>query len=149
MVNGMKKNNRLGFTLVELLAVIVLLGIVAGITGYAITNLIKSSKEKDYELLVSEVKDAVEVFYQECKYSKTDSITCPEINNNSYKITLGELVKYGFIKGNLSIEDGNSILVNPKDNVDIMDCEIIYNYNDKEFSISNVESSNSSCPTLS
>lgn len=149
MVNGMNKNNRLGFTLIELLAVIVLLGIVAGISGYAITTLIKSSKEKNYELLLSEIKDAVEVFYQECKYSKTDHITCPNINDNFYEITLGELVIYGFLKGNATDSNGNSTLVNPNDNVNIASCVVKYKYYDGNMDISFISSSNSSCLNLS
>lgn len=149
MVNDMK-NNRLGFTLVELLATIVLLGIVTGITGYAITNLIKSSKEKDYELLVGEIKDAIEIYYEECKYSKTSSLdNCPSIESDGYyKITLGTLVEYGFLKGNATDNsNGNSTLVNPKDNENIASCEVEYKYNDGNMDISFISSSNISCPS--
>lgn len=147
MVNDMK-NNRLGFTLVELLATIVLLGIVTGITGYAITNLIKSSKEKDYELLVSEIKDAIEIYYEECKYSKTDIISCPtptKVNGyDSYEITLSTLVNYGFLKGNATDSNGDATLVNPKDNVNIANCGIRYMYINGEFDYD--PSTDGSCP---
>lgn len=52
--------NRRGFTLVELLAVIVILSLLALITGTAITNMVKSSKEDlsdiQYELIESAAK---------------------------------------------------------------------------------------------
>lgn len=148
MVNDMK-NNRLGFTLIELLATIVLLGIVTGITGYAITTLITNSKEKNYELLVGEIKDSIEIYYQECKYSKTSSLdNCPSIESDGYyKITLGTLVKYGFLKGNATDSNGDSTLVNSKDNINIALCEVKYKYNDGNMDISFISSSNTSCPS--
>ena len=48
MVNGMGRMNRKGFTLVELIATSVLLSLMMGIGAYSITNVIKSSKEKDF-----------------------------------------------------------------------------------------------------
>ena len=131
----MKKLNRNGFTLVELIATIVVLAVVMGIGSYAITGLIQRSKEKDYELLIKEVNNAVESYYIECKY----------VNNNcSYEIKLGDLVKYGFLKGNST--DNDMGLVNPKDNVDISSCNIRYTYSNGKISVQAVNPSGS-CPT--
>ena len=62
--------NKKGFTLVELLATIILLAIVLSLSSIAIIGIINSSKEKNYEQLISNIKDGAEVYYQECKYSK-------------------------------------------------------------------------------
>ena len=48
-----------GFTLVELLGVIVVLAIISGIATLAITNYIGNSKEKDYSNYVSTLKTNV------------------------------------------------------------------------------------------
>ena len=47
--NVIIKNN-LGFTLVELIATIVILALVMGISTYSISAIINNAKEKNYEL---------------------------------------------------------------------------------------------------
>ena len=140
----MIKLDNKGFTLVELLATVVLLSIIVGIAGISITTIIKNSKEKDYQLLVKEIKNAVELYYQECKF----------VNNNcSSEITIGYLVDNGYIKGNSVDIDDESILVNPNTGIDISNCSIKYSYNNGNMIIeSNGEISTCSndgkcCPT--
>ena len=72
------KMNNGGFTLVELLATIVLLALVIGIASYSINAIIKNSQEKNYQLLINNIYDATEVYYQECKYTNNTGITCSE-----------------------------------------------------------------------
>ena len=135
----MDKLNKKGFTLVELIATILILALVVGIGSYTITHIIKSSKEKNYQLLISEIKNAVEEYHIECKYSGND-ITC----NN--EITLGFLVNNGYLKGNLAMEGGSLELVNPLDDKVITECKISYSYSDLEYTITS-KSSENSCPS--
>jgi len=144
MLNMVKNKN--GFTLIELLAVLILLAIVLGFGGYSIINVLTDSRENNYKLLIENINSAVEEYYIECKYSNTSSITCPTVNSGWYQIKLGDLVKYGFLKGNLPNDDGTSTLVNPKDNKKIDLCEIKYSYNDWEIIIVPVNQTGS-CPT--
>ena len=55
----MKNMNNKGFTLVELVATILILGLIMGIGGYSITNLIQKNKQNSYELLINEIKEAL------------------------------------------------------------------------------------------
>ena len=48
MIKKEKKEN--GFTLIEILATIVILGLIFGVVGYYVTNSINSSKEKSEAL---------------------------------------------------------------------------------------------------
>lgn len=57
----MKKSKK-GFTLVELLVTIILLGIVGGIIIYNMTSVSNSSKETEYERFVAKVKSAAAVY---------------------------------------------------------------------------------------
>jgi len=140
----MIKLDNKGFTLVELLATVILLSIIVVIAGISITTIIKNSKEKDYQLLVKEIKNAVELYYQECKF----------VNNNcSNEIKLGFLVDNGYLKGNSVDIDDESILINPNTEVNISNCSIKYAYSNGKIIVeSNGEISTCSdgencCPT--
>lgn len=135
--------NKKGFTLIELLAAIVLFAIVAGFGTYSITNVIKASKEKNYNLLIKNIKDAAEVYYQECQYGGKEKINFNGNNYNSnkcnvykdayydgYIITLGDMVENGYLTGNLKNKNGNYKIVNPnKETEDYTNCLIGVEYN--------------------
>ena len=140
----MKKIGNKGFTLVELIATVVLLALVMGIGAYSITNVINNSREKDYQLLIKNIKDSVELYYQECKFVD---------NNCDSEITLGYLVTNGYLKGNAlgkdnDGKDNNLGLVNPKDEKDILSCMIRYTYSSGKIVIEYAsQNSTNSCPT--
>ena len=134
----MEKLNKKGFTLVELIATIVVLALVVSISAYAITNIINSAKEKNYELLIKNIKDASETYYQECKYSNNSGITCDDT------VTLQDLVNYGYLKGN-GTKDDKMEIVNPKNNEYIGECSIAVKYENGKLTIESM-SDNNSCP---
>ena len=135
---GKIKNNR-GFTLVELLAVIILLSIIMGIGTFSVTKIINSSKEKDYQKLIGEIGNALEVYYQECKFMNNN---CDSDNT----ITLQFLVENGYLKGNATGNGGNMTLVNPKErDVNISDCQIKYEFENGNIKIEAINQTGS-CP---
>lgn len=144
--------NRKGFTLIELLATIILLALVVGISSYAITTLIQNSKNKNYDLLISNIKDASELYYQECRYGDVSGIDCTKKADGSYQVSLGALVNYGYLKGNDTVKSENTIvngkytIVNPKDNQNISACVIKILYSSGKVTVKAVTTTGS-CPT--
>ena len=135
--------NNKGFTLVELIAVIILLALVAAIGTYSITAIINGSKDKNYKLLINEIKAGAELYYQECKYANNDKISC-ELTGNNYVTTLGDLVRYGYITGN-SQASGTYSIVNTKNNADISNCQITISYSNGTVTVTSLSGGN--CPT--
>ena len=133
--------------MVELISTLLILALVMGIGSYTITGVLKRSKEKDYNLLITNIKSGVESYYQECKYSDSGYINCPLVDGDGYySIKLGALVKYGYLKGNSTDNNDKFTLINPNDKVDISECEIKYKYNSGNISILAVNPTGS-CPT--
>ena len=85
----MKKN---GFTLVELLAVIVVLSLILVIAVPSVNKYIKQSKEKAYNTQISTIIEAVQA------YASANSGLLPRKEEFVVKITLGQLKSSGLIK---------------------------------------------------
>jgi len=134
--------NRKGFTLVELLATIVVLTLVLSISTYSVIAIIKNAKKNNYNLLIENIKDASELYYQECKYEydNNSGITC----STDGRVTLGDLVKYGYLKGNSTGSNDKYGIVNPLDNSDISSCVIQIDYQNGSLIVTSI-SDNSSC----
>lgn len=81
-----------GFTLVEILAVITLIGVLALITIPTIDVVIKSTREKGYEnqkeVILSAAKD----------YGASNMMDLPTVDGDYVYITLGDLKLGGFIE---------------------------------------------------
>lgn len=110
--------NNKGFTLVELLGTVVILAVLVGISSYSIIKVLNNTKEKNYELLVEEIKKASEIYYQECYYGNSCSYT--------EEIKLKDLVNNGYLSSN----DKDNILIDPITKENISECSIIVKYNE-------------------
>ena len=131
--------NNKGFTLIELIASVLLLAVLMTITATSVVSIIQNSKDKSYELLIGNIKVGAQGFFEECENQEADSSTienCPgrivDASNTSFKIqnftiTLGDLLNYGFLKSSSVKENGGKevkIVENPKTNEDISNCTI-------------------------
>lgn len=129
----MKKLNRKGFTLIELIATIVILGLVLAISGFTISSLITSSKQKNYDLLIKDIIHASELYYQECTYMTnissdgTVNSGCVSPTNGAYSIPISTLVNYGYLEGNKD-EANSKVIINPKNDVVLTNCQILISY---------------------
>jgi len=142
--------DRRGFTLVELIATLVVLALVMSIGSYSIVNLINKSKDENYKILIENINSAANLYYQECRYGD-NIVTCNGSYDSDGKIytlsgvTLGTLVTNGFLKGNGEGDSKLTTLVNPNDNQEISGCEIKITYSDGKVKVTPV-SSDGSCP---
>lgn len=91
-----------GFTLVELIGVIVILGVVAIFAVPALTKTLKDSAEKSYNEYVRDISIAAENYF----HNETD-----EIINGKYFISVGTLIEKGYLKRG----------INPKTNEETSD----------------------------
>lgn len=145
----MKKLNRKGFTLIEVLAVIAIIALLGLIAVPGVLRTIKESRESTYNMMISNIKIAGTELFEELDLMGEEStleeynaqgvktgvkLTREKVNSTNpnlkvYQIqtNLQSLVSTGFLKGTTKEENGEKILIltNPKDNKNIGFCEII------------------------
>ncbi len=92
-MNSLKK--RRGFTLVEILTAIILLGILAIIIVPVIENTLKKTGDKLYEGQISNIKSATK------NWASKNPYELPENEGETITITLGQLQEEGFIDKNI------------------------------------------------
>ena len=93
------KNNK-GFTLVELLAVIVVLSIVLGLTVYIALNAINKAKEKSYQVTINNIEKEAGNYLLENK----DRLFYISQNDTDYEyqcITVQNLLDLGYLKNDI------------------------------------------------
>ena len=100
------KNKKNGFTLVELMAVIAILGIIIAISIPVYNKVQKNIKNKNYENLVSLIEQAA------AKYASDTNITTLYVNN---------LIKDGY----LDPDDNDGFIYDPRDNKKTINCYLI------------------------
>ncbi len=101
--------NQKGFTLVELLGVIIILGIISMIAIGSITSIFGQSHEKAYEAAESSMRDAATNLLTDCNSGFGDASLCtkyaiPKVNE-SIKIPLADLISGAYLN---EVEDPTS-----------------------------------------
>lgn len=91
------KLNRKGYTLIELLAVILIIGLVLGFSTYGIINAINSSKEKATTLSENSIKEAAETYATEKNDDSSYWLDITDEGNKYFCITIEELMNKGLL----------------------------------------------------
>ena len=116
-----------GFTLVELLAILAILGAVILVSVPSIISTNKNSREKNYEQYQESIENAAEVYVETHpdKYNELKTVNNTEININTE-----DLVASGVIQGTLVNPKTDVQLINEpsKVNVKNQNGTLIYNY---------------------
>ena len=85
-----------GFTLAELLGVITILAIIALITTVTITNSMKNSKEKLYDIQIDNIIMGAKT------WASSNVFSLPENEGEYITITLSQLKQSGFVEDNIT-----------------------------------------------
>ena len=91
-----------GFTLTELLAVIVILGILTSLAILGYNSYISSTRKKAFEIAENSMKEAAEGMYVDCGISPQANFLCniyqPPEPDESRIVTLQDLIEGGYIR---------------------------------------------------
>ncbi len=95
--------NKKGFTLIELIGVILLLAIVTSIGTVTLNSYLKSGREKSFKILVNSFEDAVLEAYTTCLADQNSSDFCtnniiPDIAGEKRIVKLNDLIDNYFIE---------------------------------------------------
>lgn len=163
-----------GFTLIEILAVVVIIGIIGLIAVPNVLSILNTSKNSTYEILVNDITVAAIQLHEEVSIANTKiyryknfgkdkeiSVSTSENNEKTEKyytveVNLQTLVSNGFLTGtnnsDKSTNGNEKIIINPKTKKDMGSCVITItktvedNYN-TSYTIVPDNSSDSFCPT--
>ncbi len=158
----MKIDNK-GFTLVEVLAVVVIIGILGGLTAKGVLSSINTGKEASYKLMINSIVTASQTLYEELEYGGSTiweysysnnevgkKGTKVEVNDKSINTNLQTLVSNGFLSGSSGFNDedesGNKYLIDPKSKKNIGSCEITITKSDDIYLVVPVVGSDPICP---
>ena len=134
----MKRINNKGFTLVEVIAVVVIIALLGMIAIPNVISTINKGKDTSYEILVKDINIAAKQLYEEVEYvgvvlknyNTEGEFGEIIINSNSIETNLQTLVSNGFLSGINNPDMGGSnknykIITNPRNGEDIGECKII------------------------
>lgn len=143
-----KKINNKGFTMIELLTVIVLIGIIMSITIYSVIPNIDKSKEEVEKVFVNNLNNALETFIDKNKNSfiigdnkgtidkvintqgDTTSVNVYEIfNDDGELVQFSDVISTGFLKERDFINPKNEVKCNINTSITIYrDDDFVYYY---------------------
>lgn len=107
------KNNNSGFTLVELLGVIVIIGILATVAGLAVFQIIHNQQEKLLEDQIATLKDtAVSYVLSKETYLESCGNALDTNNPDCYvNVSINDLIEEGFFENRGDICDTNKSVI--------------------------------------
>ena len=101
------KLNRKGYTLIELLAVILIIGLVLGFSTYGIINAFNTSKNKSLNISINSIKEAAETYATEKNDDSSYWLDITDKENKYFCTTIEELMNKGLLdkKANIKSKD--------------------------------------------
>ena len=130
--------NRKGFTLVEIIMVIVILALLVLVLAPNVFVLLNKNNERSCNSLISNIESAAKIYVTNNKYNL--GIKCynaNDVTNTTIKISLQTLIDSGDLK-----TDGSYKIINPvtKDeiNLDTTTVTVKYNCNNKTFTYEDI-----------
>lgn len=129
--------NKKAFTLIELLAVIVVLGVIALLIFPNVDKTINETKEKSYARQISILEQAAK------KYMK-DNLN--ELPTDSCCVTIETLINSGYISAKDKDSTGNYVVINPITNEPLTgSIDVIYDEDYKQYEYNYSENCSSYC----
>ena len=130
--------NKKGFTLVELLSVIVLIGLLLGIGVPGVMRISKKMKERSFNTKKEQIEQAATLWGQDNR-TRISKSTCKVLESSvekeypCYKISIKELIEEDYLD-NENNNSGNIEYKNPIDNQDIQRmCVYVYKKNKRVY----------------
>lgn len=135
--------NKKGFTLVELLAVLVLISLLMGLAIPGINRISNNMKKKSYNQKIKLIESAAELWGQDNK-TRLQTTKC-NIDNNEvpcYKIKIEELLSENYIDS----DNNSGKYANPKNDKDMKECIVfVYKQNKRVYAKFDNGSDSSAC----
>ena len=77
--------NRKGFTMIELLATLLILSVVIGITVYSLSSIFSKTKEKTEDVFLGTIKDSLDIYLTSSNAKSLNfNITCSNVLKKTY-----------------------------------------------------------------